>query len=269
MTRRLVVLAVLLLSASAARAADEKRFTLSAYGVFAATSTDYQGTRTFDAFAEQGSITTDYDSGTGPGGEIGFTWRFSKNFGVGLAGTFVTRDATASYTANVPHPLYLNRNRTAEGTVDVEYQETAGHLDFVYLGHSGPLDFSVFAGPSFVNLSADLLIDPVYSQQYPFDTITVTNCRRSSSKTRASASTRAPRSGTGSRSPSRSASRAASRRRPWSFCPVPRTRASRSTPADSRSAPASVFPSSPSERPARSGWAAHGPAAAAGRARPA
>ena len=175
MIRRLVVLAVLLLSASAVRAADDPRFTLSAYGVFAPITTDYQGTRTFDAFAEQGSITTDYDSGTGPGGEIGFTWRFSKNFGVGLAGTFVTRDATASYTANVPHPLYLNRNRTAEGTVDVEYQETAGHLDFVYLGHSGPLDFSVFAGPSFVNLSADLLIDPTYSQEYPFDTITITN----------------------------------------------------------------------------------------------
>jgi len=175
MIRRLVVLAVLLLSASAARAADEKRFTLSAYGVFAATSTDYHATRTFDAFAEEGSITTDYEGGTGPGGEIGITWSFSKNFGVSLAGTFVTRDATATYTANVPHPLYLNRNRAAEGTLDVEYQETAGHLDVAYIGRSGSLDFSVFAGPSFVNLSADLLIDPTYSQEYPFDSITITN----------------------------------------------------------------------------------------------
>jgi hypothetical protein len=175
MTRRLVVLAVLLLSASAARAADGKRFTLSAYGVFAATSTDYQGSRTFDAFAEEASITTDYEGGTGPGGEIGLTWSFSKNFGVSLAGTFVTRDATATYTAHIPHPLYLNRSRTGEGTVDVEYQESAAHLDVAYIGHSGSLDFSVFAGPSFVSLSADLLIDPTYSQEYPFDAITITN----------------------------------------------------------------------------------------------
>ena len=175
MIQRLSLLSALVLVASAAHAADQPRFTVSAYGVFAATSTDYEATRTFDAFAEEGSITTDYEGGTGPGGEIGFTWRFAKNFGVSLAGTFVTRDATATYTANVPHPLYLSRNRTAEGTLDVEYQETAGHLDFAYIGSSGSLDFSVFAGPSFVNLSADLLIDPLYSQEFPFDTITVTN----------------------------------------------------------------------------------------------
>jgi opacity protein-like surface antigen len=175
MTRRLTLLAVLLASGSAAHAADDKRFTLSAYGVFAATSTDYQATRTFDAFAEEGSISTDYEGGNGPGGEIGLTWRFSRSFGVGVAGTFVTRDATASYTANVPHPLYLNRNRVGEGTADVEYKEKAGHLDFVYLGQAGPLDFTLFAGPSYVSLSADLLIDPTYSQQYPFDSITVTN----------------------------------------------------------------------------------------------
>ena len=102
----------------------QPRFTLSAYGVFAATSTDYQGTRTFDAFAEEGSITTDYEGGTGPGGESASTWRFARNFGVGVAGDLVSRDATATYTANVPHPLYLNRSRTAEGTVDVDYQET-------------------------------------------------------------------------------------------------------------------------------------------------
>ena len=135
----------------------------------------------------------------GPGGEIGFTWSFAKNFGVGLAGTLVSRDATATYTAHVPHPLYLNRDRTAEGTVDVEYQETAGHLDFVYIGRSGSLDFSLFAGPSFVSLSADLLIDPTYyDQAVPVRRRSRSRtCRRSRSTTsgigfNAGASTRLP-----------------------------------------------------------------------------
>jgi hypothetical protein len=175
MTRRFAVLAALLLSASAARAADAPRFTLSAYGVFAPPSVDYDATRTFDAFAEEGSITTAYEAGKGPGGELGLTWRFSKSLGVSVAGTIVSRDTTASYSTRVPHPLFLNRDRTAEGTVDVNYEETAAHLDLVYSGGSGSLDFAVFAGPSFVSLSADLLGDPVYSQSYPFDSITVTS----------------------------------------------------------------------------------------------
>lgn len=174
MIRRLSLPAALLLSASAAGAA-EPRFTISAYGIFAPPSVDYSATRTFDAFAEEGSIATDYEAGKGPGGELGLTYRFSKSFGVAVAGTLVTRDTTAAYSTRVPHPLFLNRDRTAEGAVDVEYQETAGHLDVVYLGGSGSLDFALFAGPSLVNLSAELLGDPVYSQSYPFDTITVTN----------------------------------------------------------------------------------------------
>lgn len=175
MIRRLLVLPAVLLAASAAHAQDAPRFTLSAYGVFAPPSVDYTTSRTFDAFAEEGSITTDYEAGNGPGGELGLSYRFSRSFGVAVAGTLVSRDTTASYTTRVPHPLFLNRDRTAEGTVDVEYQETAAHLDVVYSGASGSLDFAVFAGPSLVNLSADLLGDPVYSQEYPFDSVTVTN----------------------------------------------------------------------------------------------
>jgi opacity protein-like surface antigen len=175
MIRRLLVLPVLLAAASAAQAQDAPRFTVSAYGIFAPPSVDYAATRTFDAFAEEGSITTDYEAGNGPGGELGLTFRFAKSFGVAVAGSLVSRETTAAYTTRVPHPLFLNRDRTAEGTVDVEYQETAGHLDLVYLGGSGSLDFALFAGPSLVNLSADLLGDPVYSQEYPFDTITITN----------------------------------------------------------------------------------------------
>jgi opacity protein-like surface antigen len=175
MIRRLCLLSAPLLAASAAHAADPPRLTVSAYGVFAPPSVDYTTNRTFDAFAEEGSITTDYEAGNGPGGELGLTYRFSKSFGVAAAGTLVNRDTVASYTTRVPHPLFLNRDRTAEGTVDVEYKETAGHLDVVYLGGSGSLDFALFAGPSFVSLSAEVLGDPVYSQEYPFDTITVTS----------------------------------------------------------------------------------------------
>jgi opacity protein-like surface antigen len=159
--------------AAPAQAAD---FTLSLNGVFAPSSITYDSTRTFEAFAEQGSITTAYDAGAGLGFEAGLVWNFTRTLGVGLAGGLVTRDTDANYTARVPHPLFLSRDRTAEGTeTGLDYKEGQVHLDLVYTGRSGSFDFTLFAGPSFINVSADLLGLPEYDQSYPFETITVTN----------------------------------------------------------------------------------------------
>jgi opacity protein-like surface antigen len=171
----LVVIAASSLAASAG-AADEQRFTVLVNGLFAPSSSTYDSVRTFNAFAEEGSVETSYDAGSGPGFEAGIVWNFAKSFGVGLAGGVVSRSTDATYTAHVPHPLFLNRPRTAEGTLSsLDYQEQQGHLDLVYTGRSGSFDFSVFAGPSYFNVSSDLLSQPDYDQSYPYDTITVTN----------------------------------------------------------------------------------------------
>lgn len=167
--------AAAIVAAPCAWAQEAPRFTVGAYGVFSPASIGYDATRTFDSFAEEGRIDTDYDAGKGPGGELGLTFRFARRLGVGVAGSIVNRDTTATYSASLPHPLFLNRPRTAEGTVDVDYSEKAGHLDLVYLGGSGSLDFTLFAGPSLVSVSADLLGTPVYAQEYPFDEVTVNN----------------------------------------------------------------------------------------------
>ena len=176
MRSTLAVLALSTLAAAAASAADEPRFTVSLNGAFAVTSTEYDSVRTFNAFAEEGRIETAYDAGSGPGFEAGFAWNFKRNLAVGLAGGMVTRDTSGEWTASVPHPLFLNRNRIAEGTEeDLEYTESQVHLDLIYTGRSGSFDFSAFAGPSFFNVSADLLGQPDYDQSYPFETITVTD----------------------------------------------------------------------------------------------
>jgi hypothetical protein len=172
---RPAVAAAAVLAANGAWAQDASRVTLGAYGVFSPASIGYEATRTFDSFAEEGRIDTEYDAGKGPGGELGLTFRFARRLGVGLAGTIGSRETTAAYSASLPHPLFLNRPRTAEGTVDVDYSEKAGHLDLVYLGGSGSLDFTLFAGPSLVSVSTDLLGTPIYAQEYPFDEVTVNN----------------------------------------------------------------------------------------------
>ena len=101
------------LAATGAHAADEPRFTILANGMFAPSSVTYESTRTFNAFAEEGRIDTDYDAGAGPGFEAGIVFNFTRSLGVGLSGGVVSRDTDATYTAQVPHPLFLNRPRTA------------------------------------------------------------------------------------------------------------------------------------------------------------
>ena len=176
MKSTLAVLLTSLLTASTASAADEPRFTISLNGVFGLSSVGFESTRTFDAFAEEGSIEVDYDAESGPGFDAGIVWNFKRNLGVGLSGGLLSRDTTATYEAQVPHPLFLDRDRTVEGTVsDLDYKEAQVHLDLVYTGRSGSLDFTVFAGPTYFSVETDRLGVPVYDQAYPFDTITVTS----------------------------------------------------------------------------------------------
>src|SRR5262245_55218231 len=98
MRSTLAVLAFSSLAAAGAHAADEPRFTVSLNGVFAVSSSTYDSTRTFNAFAEEGRIDATYDAGTGPGFEAGFAWNFKRSLAVGLAGGMVARDTTADWT---------------------------------------------------------------------------------------------------------------------------------------------------------------------------
>jgi opacity protein-like surface antigen len=177
-TARIALAASVVLASSAAHAGE---ITLAIQGAFAPTGYDFDGSRTFTEFAEEGRIDSSYDSGKGPGFEAGITWNFKPNLGVALSGGLVSRDASATFQATLPHPLFLNRDREAEGTVEsLDFTETTGHLDLVYTGKSGSLDFSVFGGPSFFQVKADLLGQPAYSHTYPYDTVTNVNPARTS-----------------------------------------------------------------------------------------
>jgi opacity protein-like surface antigen len=177
MARKVKVAFVMVsLVAAGAYADEEGRLKLSLTGAFGVSSLDFSGTRTFTEFAEEGQIRADYSADKGPGFEGGLAYRFGSRLSVALTGSYLKRDSSAAVQASLPHPLYLNRDREVEADVDgLDYTETAGHLDLVLSGHSGSLDFSVFAGPSLFKVKADLAGAPAYTQSYPFDTVTVTS----------------------------------------------------------------------------------------------
>jgi opacity protein-like surface antigen len=160
---------------SPAPAAAPGRFRLSLQGGFVAGSPSFSGTRTFTEFAEQGRIESQYNGDPGPGFEASLAWKFTRRLGVCAAASFDRRKEAGSFAATLPHPLYFGVPRRATGDFRGGSQrETAVHLDLAFLGGSGRLQWSAFAGPSLIGVKVDLMQQVSYTQAYPFDTVTVT-----------------------------------------------------------------------------------------------
>ncbi|HVQ29780.1 MAG TPA: outer membrane beta-barrel protein [Vicinamibacteria bacterium] len=174
-----LALALLILSTvgpvASVTAAEHARIFLN--GAFDVGSKDFSQTRTFKEFAEDGTIESQYSVGSGVGFELGFHWRFKGRFGAMASVSSAGRDATVDVTASIPHPLYLEKPRSASTSQEgLSYHETIVHVDFVYAIPSGKsLEILLFAGPSFADVKADVVTKLNYSQKYPYDEVTVTS----------------------------------------------------------------------------------------------
>jgi len=153
---------------------QEAKFKVLVDGVYAS-KLDYTETRTFEEFTETGSATVDYSQDAGLGFGVAFQWRFLQRLAARGTVTYVTRDGTAHYDASFPHPLYLNRPRSATGEVPgLSHKETSVHFDLVFAPRAGRVDFSLFAGGSLIKVETELLTSFTRNEVYPFDEVTVT-----------------------------------------------------------------------------------------------
>jgi len=150
-----------------------------ANAAFSTGSIDYSQTRTFRQYQEDGQVAFEYGAESGLGFELGLHYRFNPRLGAMLSFGTGSRDATATYTATVPHPFFLSRPRTVSGTEDgFSFKETLVHLDFVYRIESGPIEVHLFAGPSYVSVNAEVVSSLDYRETYPFDTLEVSRVNR-------------------------------------------------------------------------------------------
>jgi hypothetical protein len=103
-------------------------------------------------------------------------YAFTRQFAVGASVTRFSRSGSGTFTAALPHPLYLDHDRSAEGRLeDLHYTESALYLDLVYLARAGKAELSFFAGPTFFRVRASLVDRVDYAHSYPFDSVTVTD----------------------------------------------------------------------------------------------
>ena len=158
---------------------------LSAFvgGTLAAAGSGFAGERRFTEFAEEGHIDTDYAQQTGPGFEVGLAYALGRHFGLAASFNLLSRTLSSTYTASIPHPLFLGRPREASGSADgLSYQERGFHFDLLFRSERGRLRYAAFAGPSHVSVESDLLEPLQYRQAYPFDALEVTAVPRASAR---------------------------------------------------------------------------------------
>jgi opacity protein-like surface antigen len=136
---------------------------------------DFDETRTFEEFVEQGSLSNHYSYDTGFGVYGGIQYDFVPRFGLRAAFSYVKRNGSARFEGQFPHPLFFERPREASGELsDLSHGETSGHLDLVYTAHAGAVDISLFAGGSIMQVESDLIGVIEKTETYPYDTVEVT-----------------------------------------------------------------------------------------------
>lgn len=168
----------LLAGAPLARAQSEtpSRGRLFASGSYSLGSLDYSEARRYTLFAEDSTLNADYTAKSAAGFELGFQYNFRGGVGAAVAFAKTDRDGSVAVRTGLPHPFFFDQKRDVSLSKDgFPYKETALHFDLVYTKRSGPLELSAFAGASRIKVEARVVSSLSFSQQYPFDTATLTD----------------------------------------------------------------------------------------------
>lgn len=134
----------------------------------------FSDTRSFEEYAEQTTIGTHYETQGRFGPDAAVQVSVFRELGILVGYSSVSRDTTGTVDVSRPHPLYLDRPRSASAPLSgYGYSERAFHLDLAYGRGAGRLDWSLFAGVSLFRVEADLLDSPTYTDVYPYDELTI------------------------------------------------------------------------------------------------
>jgi len=159
-------------AASAPTVPDRFRLVLNA--AFWPTKTSFSDSRTLTEYAEQTTIHTSYEAGTGFGPDVAVQASLFRGFGLLVGYSHSSRDVTGNVDVSRPHPLYLNRPRSASAEISgYSLSEGAVHLDLAYARAAGHLDWALFAGATLFQVDVDLLAKPTYTDVYPYDELVI------------------------------------------------------------------------------------------------
>jgi len=150
----------------------QQRFAVYVNGAIGTEQVRFEETHSFELFSEQASIDSVYRDPKQRGVELGGLFRVKGPFGVGASVELFQNDRDAVYSASIPHPFFFDRFRQFSGAESgLTSQETAVHLDAFVTKTWGPISIDVFGGPSWFFTKTELLVDVLYEEAFPFDTV--------------------------------------------------------------------------------------------------
>jgi hypothetical protein len=172
----LLGLALCLAAAPARAAGPTERFTVSFNAGYQAATNDFTDRIAFRVYQENGSTGTTYPIRGDLLFDGGATVVIWKNFAAGVTVSHFSRNGIAHTASRVPHPFFLERLRDVSGDVSgAARAETGAHVEIMYLAPvSSNVRFAIFAGPSYVNVTQDLVTAVRYQETYPYDVATFT-----------------------------------------------------------------------------------------------
>jgi Outer membrane protein beta-barrel domain len=151
------------------------RVWIGANAGYQASTTEFDDSFTFTIYQETGTTRVTYPIDAGFAFDVGGGVRLWRGLGAGIAVSRFTRDGTVSTTSSVPHPLFLAQNRQVEGDADaIRREETGIHIQAQYtIPLSRTLQLTLMGGPSVLQVNQAVVTNVNYSQEYPYDTATL------------------------------------------------------------------------------------------------
>ncbi len=132
----------------------------------------FSQTITYTEFVETATVKAQYETKSAFSPDVGAQVQLFRKLGLYAAFTSTRRDEKGSYSASLPHPLYLDRPRSLQGDLaGYGYRERAVHVDLAFGTAKGAIDYALFAGVSAFWVEADLVDRIRYDQTYPYDSV--------------------------------------------------------------------------------------------------
>jgi hypothetical protein len=125
--------------------------------------------------AEAADIGTSYEVQSAFGFDAGGGVRVWRNLALGGSFSRFAKSGTGTVDARVPHPFFFGRPRTVTGDADgLTRNESAVHVKATWMLPLRPRwQVALSGGPSWINVSQDLVTTVALTETYPYDTATL------------------------------------------------------------------------------------------------
>ena len=136
-------------------------------------STTFASTTSSLLYQEPFTVNTAYTVPSGPLFDGGLLVRLKGDFGIGFALASYAKSKDASVAGSVPHPFFYNTPRSISGTAgSLQRKEFAAHIQAAYVIAASRFDVVLSGGPTFFDVSQDLVSNVTFTETYPYDTAT-------------------------------------------------------------------------------------------------